>query len=63
MKKRLEKLQLKKRTVTHLQQSESQLLQAGSLLTRLNCEPTFFCVSVNVCPTTTLPSANCTSDL
>lgn len=64
--KKLEKLQLKKRTIAHLQQKEIHALNtgAGSLPSRFQpCAPTFTCVSVMLCPTTTMPSANCPTEL
>jgi hypothetical protein len=66
MKKSIKKLQLQKRTITHLQLDESRVLNAGngSLPSRIQpCAPTFLCVTIMVCPTTTMPSANCPGDL
>jgi hypothetical protein len=65
MKKQMKKLQLQKRTVTRLQYGETRGLNGGIqasapiISCRITCFPTQLCVTVAICPTTTLPTANC----
>lgn len=65
MKKNIKKLQLQKKTIAHLNGRQTLNFKGGAQAAtapfscRLACEPTQTCVSVMLCPTTTMPTANC----
>lgn len=66
MKRNIKKLQLQKKTITQLTGGQTRNFNGGAQAAtappfscRLPCGPTQTCPSVNLCPTTTMPSANC----
>lgn len=70
MKKNMKKLQLQKKTISHLFLPQTRYMNGGAgaatappFSCRLPCGPTQTCASVMLCPTTTMPTANCPIDL
>jgi hypothetical protein len=66
MKRDIKKLQLKKKTITRFNALESKVFMGGQLAAtsplfscRNACGPTQLCVTINICPTITLPTGNC----